>query len=63
MRLTSILHYLTMPTIVTDITTASKIALGYVILTYIIISGNMSFLALKTLSYYDEHGFLSEILQ
>lgn len=47
-------RHLEMSTIVKDTTTTTKITLGYVILIYILISGNISFLSLRNLSYNDE---------
>lgn len=43
-----------MSTIAKDKTTATKITLGYVMLIYIFISGNISFLSLRKLSYNGE---------
>lgn len=66
-RLVNLQRHLEMSTIVKDITTATKITLGYVILIYMFISGNVTFLSLRNLSYIGELPWLyisfSKILQ
>lgn len=47
-------RHLEMSATVKDITTATKTKLGYVTLIYILISGNISFVSLRNLSYNDE---------